>query len=222
MEISPTTSTTQGSTAEASRTKLTGDLKSFLTLLTTQLKHQDPLEPVDSTEFTSQLAQFAAVEQGINTNANLEKLIALSTANQSLSAVTYLGKFAEAHGNAAALVNGSATLAYELPQNVEAAAIAIQNEAGVTVAVRPAETTAGHHSFTWDGLDSQGLQLPDGKYTFAVNAIDKDGNSIAAKTFTVGVVDGADSSGDTVKITINGVPVNFSDVVSIKLPPSQT
>jgi flagellar basal-body rod modification protein FlgD len=218
MAVSPVTTGTQQSTTQKSEAKLTADLQSFLTLLTTQLQHQDPLDPVDSTQFTSQLAQFAAVEQGIQTNANLETLIGLSYANQSLTAVTsYLGKYVEAVGNTMPLVDGTAHFAYSLPKAADAVVVQIKNEAGVTVASMTGETAAGKHDMTWDGKDSSGLQLPDGKYTFTVTAVDDKAQPIEAQTFTVGVVDAADGSGtDGVKVSINGVIVPLADIVAIK------
>ena len=221
MEITPTSTTTE-SAASADRAKLTGDLQSFLTLLTTQLKHQDPLEPMDSTEFTAQLAQFASVEQSIQTNANLEKLIGLNTSNQALTAVGYLGNYVEAKGNTANLVDGVANFAYELPSNADAVAVTIRNEAGIPVFVTPGEIKAGRHNFTWDGANGQGVLQPEGKYTITVNAVTADGGSIKVQTYTVGIADGADSSGDTVKIFINGVAVPLSDVVAVKKAPPTT
>lgn len=215
MAVDPVTTGTQTASG-SSQAKLTGDLQSFLTLLTTQLKHQDPLEPVDSTEFTAQLAQFAAVEQGIQSNANLEKLINLSLANQSLAAVSYLGKYVEALGDGMALVNGTGSFAYSLPETVKATAIQIKNESGVTVAVKPGATGIGKHQFTWDGKDSQGLQLPDGKYSVVVTAINAEGQTVDSETYTIGIVDGADSSGDGVLVSINGVKVPLEDIVTIR------
>jgi flagellar basal-body rod modification protein FlgD len=222
MEIPATTAATPTTASQEARAKLTGDLQSFLTLLTTQLKHQDPLEPMDSTEFTSQLAQFAGVEQNIQTNANLEKLIGLNSSNQTLTAVGYLGKYVEAKGNTAALVDGQANFAYALPSNATAVAITIRNQSGVQVLTVPGEITAGRHTFAWDGLDLQGVQQPDGKYTITVTAVGSNGQSLGVQTYTAGLVDGADSSGDTVKLTIRGVEVPLSDVVAIKEPPANT
>jgi flagellar basal-body rod modification protein FlgD len=226
MEITPTSTTPQGTatekTASADRAKLTGDLQSFLTLLTTQLKHQDPLEPMDSTEFTAQLAQFASVEQSIQTNANLEKLIGLNTSNQALTAVGYLGNYVEAKGNTGNLIDGVANFAYELPSNADAVAVTIRNEAGIPVSVTPGEIKAGRHNFAWDGTNAQGVPQPEGKYTIAVNAVTADGGSVKVQTYTVGIADGADSSGDTIKIFINGVAVPLSDVVAVKKAPPTT
>ena len=80
------------------------------------------------------------------------------------------------------------------------------------------DPTAGRHDFVWDGKDSQGLDLPEGKYKITVTAADGNGNPINVQTYTFGTVDGADSSGDTVNLTINGVAVPLSDVVTVKNP----
>ncbi len=174
MEVTATNTTTPVSKAETDRTKLTGDLHSFLKLLTTQLKHQDPLDPLSSSEFTAQLAQFAGVEQSIQTNANLEKLIALNSSNQALTAVGYLGKYVEAKGNGGTLANGRADFAYEIPSNATAVAITIRNEAGSPILVKPGNLSMGRHDFVWDGTNQQGDAQPEGKYTITVNAVDAD------------------------------------------------
>jgi flagellar basal-body rod modification protein FlgD len=120
------------------------------------------------------------------------------------------------------LVDGQANFAYALPSNATAVAITIRNQSGVQVLTVPGEITAGRHTFAWDGLDLQGVQQPDGKYTITVTAVGSNGQSLGVQTYTAGLVDGADSSGDTVKLTIRGVEVPLSDVVAIKEPPANT
>lgn len=219
MAIDPITNAQGFSAAQNAQARLTGDLQSFLKLLTTQLQYQDPLEPVSATEFTAQLAQFANVEQGIQTNANLEKLIALSMANQAMTAVSYLGKYVEALSDTMALKNGEATFGYALPQAAEGVAIVIKNEAGQTVRTLSGSTGAGKHTVTWDGRDGNGLTLPDGKYKFSVSAVDKDGQPIEAQTYTVGIAESAEGAGGEVRITIDGVSVSLFSVVTVKASP---
>ncbi|MEO0962032.1 MAG: flagellar hook capping FlgD N-terminal domain-containing protein, partial [Pseudomonadota bacterium] len=103
----------QGAAASAS-SKLNTDFDTFLTLLTTQLKNQDPLEPLDSSEFTNQLVQFSSVEQNIATNQNLEQLLNLTFANFATDAVGYIGKEVVAESPTAILTNGTANWDYEL------------------------------------------------------------------------------------------------------------
>src|ERR1700745_1994530 len=92
--------------------QLSGNFQTFLTLLTTQLKNQDPLSPMDSNQFTQQLVQFSQVEQQINSNKNLEDLIALTKSQSATNAVSYLGKTLTLTDGTAALQNGTANWTY--------------------------------------------------------------------------------------------------------------
>ncbi len=109
-----TTSTTAATTAtsSSSTTGLGSDFKTFLTLLTTQLKNQDPLSPLDTNQFTSQLVSFSQVEQAINENDKLANLVSLQTTNQTISALPLVGHTIQYSDNQGALVNGQAEFGY--------------------------------------------------------------------------------------------------------------
>src|SRR5262252_7667572 len=92
MDVTSATSAASASQATSAQKTLSGNFDTFLTLLTTQLKNQDPLSPMDSNQFTQQLVQFSQVEQQINSNKNLESLIALTKSQSATNAVSYLGK----------------------------------------------------------------------------------------------------------------------------------
>jgi flagellar basal-body rod modification protein FlgD len=217
MEVTPTnTATTPAPAPESRRTTLTGDLDSFLLLLTTQLKNQDPLEPLDSTEFAAQLAQFATVEQGIQTNKNLNDLIAISKAGQTAAAVSYLGKTIEAEGDTVPLIDGKAEYAYTLPERATSVTLAIANDQGRVVFSATGETATGKHKFVWDGVDSQGIEVAPGIYRLLVGAVDSEGDQIPAKTRIVGRVDGADTSGDTINLSLGEVSVPLDKILSVK------
>src|SRR5262245_29800369 len=109
-----TTGTTTGSST--SMGKLTENFDQFLALLTTQLKNQDPLSPMDSSEFTNQLVQFAGVEQQIATNKNLESLVTLQKSSQVMGALELMGKKVEVSGTTVPLQDKSATFVYTLPK----------------------------------------------------------------------------------------------------------
>lgn len=204
--------------AQAQRTSLSGDLESFLKLLVTQLKNQDPLEPLDAAEFTAQLAQFAAVEQGIKTNKNLESLIGMTKAGQLSAAVSYLGKSIEAEGNKAPLVNGKAEFSYTLEVPAALVSVTVFDANGRAVFSTTGEITAGTHEFVWNGTDAQGNPRPDGVYSLGVGAVDKEGNQIGVQTRFRGLVDGADTSGDIINLLVGGVAVPMDKVLSIKEP----
>ncbi len=167
---------------------LSENFETFLTLLTKQLQNQDPLSPMESTEFTSQLSQFAAVEQAISTNRNLEFLLGLVQAQQAASAVNYLGKTIEIEGDTGLLREGQSEWRYTLFDDAAATTITVTNEAGKTVFSGPGETAAGDHIFHWNGLSNEHEPQPDGLYRIEISARDEQGGLIAVATALGGVV----------------------------------
>ena len=217
MEVTPTnTATTPAPASVPNRATLTGDLESFLLLLTTQLKNQDPLSPLDSNEFAAQLAQFATVEQAIQTNKNLNDLIGISKAGQTAAAVSYLGKTIEAEGDTVPLIDGKAEYSYTLPTKATSVTLAIANDQGRVVFSTTGETATGKHNFVWDGIDNQGIEVAPGIYRLLVGAADSEGDQIPAETRIVGRVDGADTSGDTINLSLGEVSVPLDKVLSVK------
>lgn len=175
--------------AASAGAQLAETFDTFLTLLTTQLQYQDPLNPMESGEFTQQLVQFSSVEQQIQSNKNLETAVSLLLANQTISAVGYIGREVEVKGDAAWLgAEGGATWGYELEAPATAAALTVTDATGKLVYVAPAELARGHHTFTWDGKDSAGNRLPEGTYTLAVAATDADGEEISSVVSVMGTV----------------------------------
>ncbi|MBT7666952.1 MAG: flagellar hook-basal body complex protein, partial [Rhodospirillaceae bacterium] len=124
--------------------KLADNFDTFLTLLTAQLEHQDPLEPMDANQFTDQLVQFTEVEQSIAANKNLEKLLALVGTNSTADAVSYLGKTVEAVGRTTSLTSGKADWRYHLPETAESTTVTITNAAGKLVYSTEGEVAAGN------------------------------------------------------------------------------
>jgi len=214
MDISSIASGT-ASAADSARNKLSGNFDSFLKLLTSQLANQDPLNPLDSNQFVSQLVNFSSVEQAINTNDNLESLIALSTVGQAAAAVNYLGNTVTAAGDTATLANGQATFAYSLPENANATTIRITNDAGVTVFTGSGAIASGGHDFVWDGRADNGVVQPDGVYTIAIAATAADGTPISATTSISGKVNGIETVDGKLVLDLGGVSVPFESVTSV-------
>jgi flagellar basal-body rod modification protein FlgD len=185
---SSTTSTTDTSKSSAAKTSLGKDFNTFLNMLTTQLKHQDPLSPMDSTQFTSQLVQYSSVEQQINANSNLEKLITLQQANSTSQAISYLNQNVEISSDKIPLQDSSASYSYTLPSTAKDCKVEIKNSAGTVVYSTTGETASGRHDVTWNGKDSSDKQLDDGIYTLVVTATDNDKKALAVTTTTVGQV----------------------------------
>ncbi len=220
MDISALTGiNSQNSSAAQSATGLADDFDTFLTLLTTQLQNQDPLEPLDTNEFTRQLVDFTAVEQSIETNQQLESLVALSVASITGNTVGYIGQEVDALGDTLQLTEG-ATLnwAYASDQVAESTTINITDESGKLVFTTEGEISSGRHEFTWDGKDNNGNDLPDGLYTLEVASLDSDGATIPVATSITGIVTSVTLAGDQPVLAFGGVSAPLSDILTVAAP----
>jgi flagellar basal-body rod modification protein FlgD len=214
-----TTEVRPGSQAAIDAGQLGDDLNRFLTLLVTQLQNQDPLDPLDTNEFTSQLVQFASVEQQIYQNKNLEQLLAIEKSLQTSSMVDYLGTVAEVRSKDLSLEQGQALASYSLGAPVAATTIAVKNAQGNVVYMASGETSAGTHAFTWRGTDDAGIRVPDGRYTLDISAKRQDGTAAEAAITTFGTVTAASADGGDVTLYLGDIAIPMSDVLSIKSPP---
>lgn len=203
------------SNAATSRARLAEDFDNFLVLLTTQLQHQDPLSPMDSSDFIQQLVSFTSVEQALKTNANLEALIGLERASRAAAAVGYLGTTIVAEGETTMLTNDRAIWVYTLPQTAATTTVLINDAEGAVVFTAPGATAAGTYNFVWDGRDSNGNRLPDGLYTITVVAEDANGVAIPATTVISGIVSAVDTIDDGLVLVVGGVNVPLEAVISV-------
>lgn len=201
-----------------SKEQLNEDLNRFLKLLITQLQNQDPLEPMSATEFTSQLVQFAGVEQQINANANLEKLLKLQQTSQISSMVGFIGNAVEARGNTVYLEDGVAESTYTLDVNADDITITVRNEAGLTVFTVDGEPGVGTHDFLWDGKDKNGILQPDGAYIIIVSALDREDNLLDVSQTVSGRIIGAGAEDGVVSLFMGDVVILMDDVISVKEP----
>jgi len=199
---------------------LSGDFSTFLTLLTTQLQNQDPMNPMDSSQFTQQLVMFSQVEQQINTNNNLQTLIALGQANTLSSSAGYLGKSITVTTGDGSLQNSTCTWRYALGADASTSNISITDQNGKVVWTGTGETASGGHDFTWDGKDSAGNQLPDGVYKLSVTAATSDGTPIQSAIAFKGIVDEVNLTGSQPILMIGSMAVPLSQVSAIDNPDS--
>ena len=200
--------------------RLTENFDTFLNLLTTQLKNQDPLEPMKSSEFVNQLVQFSQVEQAINANKNLEKILVAQAANQAAASLSYIGKTVEAKGNTVPLKDGNAEFTYALAEKAESTLIIITNDKGDLVFSAQGNTAAGKHGFVWDGLDKDGNQAPDGAYKITVAARTDDDDIIDITINVVAQITGIETTDDGLFLVSGDVKLPFADVVSVRETPS--
>lgn len=205
-------------TAAGSRSgvKLAADFDSFLKLLTTQLKTQDPLSPMDAEQFTAQLVQFSGVEQAIQTNTRLETLIGLMRASQTTAALQYIGATVEIDNSRIPLAaGGTAEIAYDLPERAAAVSIQILDERGTLVRQLAGPAAAGPQTLVWDGRDGKGVAQPAATYHLTIAAVDALGRDIAVPLATVGRVDGLSQTAAGLRLTVDGRAYPMESVRSV-------
>ena len=208
-------SSSSSSLSSTSGATLAGNFQTFLTLLTTQLQNQNPLDPLDTNQFTQQLVEFASVEQQLKTNDSLSTLVSLEQTAQSTQALTFVGKTAVVNGNTAALTNSQATWELNVPSNSNVN-VSIANSSGQTVFSGTYAVNAGNNQpFTWNGQGNDGTQWPDGQYTLTATATDSSGNSVGVTTQVQGVVSSVDLTQTPPLLTINGQTYTVSQIKAI-------
>ena len=208
-------SSSSSSLSSTSGATLAGNFQTFLTLLTTQLQNQNPLDPLDTNQFTQQLVEFASVEQQLKTNDSLSTLVSLEQTAQSTQALTFVGKTAVVNGNTAALTNSQATWELNIPSNSNVN-VSIANSSGQTVfSGTYAVNARNNQPFTWNGQGNDGTQWPDGQYTLTATATDSSGNSVGIATQVQGVVSAVDLTQSPPLLTINGQSYTVNQIQSI-------
>lgn len=211
----------EGSQAYESNKKLQEDLSQFMNLLTSQLKHQDPLDPMNANEFTSQLVQFASVEQQIKSNSHLEALKDLQAGNVLASAVNYVGKAVEFPSDKLPLADGASEFNYTLPSNANTVTINITDQSGNTIRTITGETDAGFHKVEWDGKNNSGYQEKDGTYNLTISALDDAGSPVELEQRVVGKVTGISMANGETTLVVDDIAVTMGQVVAIKEPPTK-
>ena len=205
-----------GTTASSSAfNQLSSNFQTFLTLLTTQLKNQDPTSPMDSNQFTQQLVEYSQVEQQINTNTNLQSLISQGTSNASAMTVSYLGKNVSVTNGNASLSNGTANWTYNLGSAAASTTLTVTNSGGTVVYTGPGQVSAGNNTFTWNGQDNNGNQLNDGTYKLAVTATDSSGNAITTSVASAGTVSQIDMTSGTPKLVVGNMEISPGDIAAV-------
>jgi flagellar basal-body rod modification protein FlgD len=198
------TSSGSSSTSGASTTTqgIADNFQTFLTLLTTQLKNQNPLDPLDTNQFTQQLVQFAGVEQQLKSNDQLKSLIEIEKSAQSTQALVYVGNTVAVDGSKTQF-NKSATWNLTATQ-AASANITITSSTGQTAYSGNFTLSQGNASFVWDGKGNDGTQWPPGTYTLTATGKDSSGKDIAISTEVQGVVDSVDLTASPPLLSIGG------------------
>ncbi len=212
-----TNSSSAQAAATAATPALAGNFNDFLKLLTTQLQHQDPTSPLDPNQFTQELVQFASVEQQINTNTSLSTMISLQQTQQAASALTFLGATVAVSGATTQLANGAASWSYSVAQPATAT-INISNASGQVVYTTSQSVQPGAQTFSWNGVDSQGITWPSGTYKISVSAVGANSQNVPVTTGVQGVVTGVDVSQSPPALTVGGQSYPLNQITQVLSP----
>jgi len=217
----PSTTTPNTSTAQAAGVvgsqQLAGNFNTFLKLLTSQLQHQDPLNPLDTNQFTQQLVEFASVEQQVNMNSNLQTLISMQQSTESLQALQLVGANVTINSNTATLskATGSpATWGFSSPAPATGA-VTITSSTGQVALTGTISLSAGSQTFTWNGQGNNGVTWPDGNYTLSINATGANGQPVTVSTQVQGTISSIDVSKNPPQVTVGGQSYPISAIQSI-------
>lgn len=217
--------------SNSSANQLSANFDTFLTLLTTQLKNQDPTSPMESDKFTDQLSQFAQVEQGIQSNKNLENLLAMQSQQRQLSALSYVGAEIEAVGDTNWLEDGGElNYKYNIAPEVPRLQLQVQDQSGKTVYSEDLENISGLQSFNWDGKNNSGVAQAEGAYTLVLKPMaangdpfkDEKGKPAATAIGIIGTVDSVDITDDDIYLRLGDVAVPFATLTNVKLGANST
>lgn len=223
-----TATATAGSTATAAATSAVAksksagfgaDFDSFLTLLTAQLKNQDPTKAMDTTEMTNQLVAFAGVEQQMKMNEQLEGLIALQQTGQLTAAAPLLGQTIEAESDQLALQDGRATLRLPAAGRAQEVVVTIRDGAGRAVREATVKLGTAAGNWVWDGKDQQGTKVADGAYRFTLAGRAADGQATVVTATVLGRATGVERDGTSaLKLLLGKLEIGFDKVRSVTPP----
>ena len=219
MAIFPTASIDAGRTSALTSGADVIDKDEFMQLLITQLQNQDPLNPLDNSEFTSQMAQFASLEQLQNINSNLESLQLYQSALFNENMASFIGNTVKAVDNNIDLTNGiSEELNFDLENAADEIYVSIYDSSDSLVKniSTSGNYSAGEQALQWDGTDNNGNQVPDGQYSYIIQAVGADGSNSSGTPFYQGLVTSVHYSNEgTAYLSTEDRDVNAGNVIMV-------
>lgn len=217
--VSAGLATTTGTTGVAQAQQSLGK-DDFLRLLVAQLNNQDPLQPMDNTEFVAQLAQFSSLEQLVNVSDGLAMVQLAELSSGNVQAASLVGKEITAAGNGFTYSGtGEQDLSFDLAGLAETVTVRIVDEGGATVrTMELGRQDSGTVSFSWDGRTDAGVAAGPGQYSLEIEAHDSDGGSVEATTTLRGIATGIFFDQGYAELEVGGTRVRLGDVIAITEP----
>lgn len=215
MTVSAIGNTTTSSLSSSSTQSL--DKDDFLKLLVTQLQNQDPMNPADSTEFVTQLAQFSSLEQLQNVNENIKIVQLFDQSINNSQAVTFVGKTVKATGSIFELSDGgSYEVQYQLGEEADTVNVSILNSYGETIRkIKMENLSAGIQSVVWDGKDENGNAAPAGTYTFSVQAKNTDGEAMSTAAYIEADITGVSYHDGSTYLLAKDKEIPYSAIIEV-------
>lgn len=213
-----TSATTSSATSGATSSSATGPKQlgqeDFLKLLVTQLKHQDPLKPIENEAFIAQLAQFSQLEQSSKLATLMQQNLDMQAASYRLGLVPLVGHQVRIDGSLVELGAGPATMSYTLAGDASSVQVAVFDSAGKAIrSLDLGAQAAGSQQVTWDGKDQNGQAMPAGTYQFSVTAKDLQGNTVGATLSSLATVSGLRVENGVAMLVVGSRTVDPSSVV---------
>jgi len=187
----------------------------FLTLLVTQLRYQDPMNPMENTEFVAQLAQFSSLEEMQNIDSGIEDLSLLMRSVNNSLATEIIGKDVKFVGDAINLRSDGAEICYTLAEEADVTLKIYDDEDNLVATLKPGQQAAGNQSYAWDGADAAGEQLPEGRYHYELDALDADGLAVQTVTYGIDEVRGLRFDGSNAILMLSDSEIYLSDIYEI-------
>jgi flagellar basal-body rod modification protein FlgD len=197
-------------------TGLNADFKMFLKLLTTQMQNQDPLDPMDTAQYTQQLVQYSQVEQSMAQTSTLKDILSTLGTQNLTQASSLIGHAVEIDTNVSGLtVTSAAQWSWTTPRAASSIVATISDASGKTVDTRTVQVDGNTGTLAWDGLTSGGKEMPAGKYSLSIKALDAGGNTLTNTVHSLGTVDDVQLDNGNVLITVNGNQIEASKLVRV-------
>ncbi|MGC9324902.1 MAG: flagellar hook assembly protein FlgD [Desulfomonilia bacterium] len=205
-----------GTSAKAASTEETLGKNTFLNLLVKQLQYQDPLNPMENTEFTAQLAQFSTLETLTEMGEAMDQVCLLQGSVNNITALSFIGKQVSARGNSLAYTGEQIGINFALQEDAAEVLVKIYNQNGSVVRTIGMDgVSAGTVEYTWDGTDNSGNAVSPGQYRFEIEAIDYEGAPVQSTSYAMGVVTGVKYVDGVTYLIIGDKEVTISDVEKI-------
>lgn len=216
--IAPITSATLPTIAapgSASTSTIGADFNMFLKLLTTQMQNQDPLSPMDSTQYTQQLVQYSQVEQTVQQTGTLKDILASLSTQGMAQASGFIGRDAEFNSAVAGLGAKPANWTFTAPSALTTGTATITNASGKVVETRTLSLSGTNGSYSWDGTLADGTKAAAGAYSFSLTALNAAGAVVPVTVHSIGTVNSVTAKNGMISLGVNGVPMSMESLVSL-------